>query len=378
MRIAFYAPFKPLDHPNPSGDQVIGRSLFAWFQEQGHQVQEVSRLRTRWIYLHPLQMAKSFFELRRVLAKLRQEPVDCWFTHHCYYKAPDILGPVVCRKLQIPYILFQPSFATKYRKKIKTAPGFYLNQRALQAADRALTNRRQDLQDLARIIEKNKLFFVPPGISLQRFRRNEQARKRLRREWQVGERPVILSAAMFRDDVKSLGIARVLESCTRLQAQGKEFLLVIAGDGCKRSVLEQLAGKLPADSVRFAGQLQPEDMADFYSAGDLFVFPGINESLGMVYLEAQACGLPVVAYDNGGIAGVVDQGRTGFLTELYGDVAFDEAILQLLQDEALRQEMGKAALKYVRSEHDLQRNYQRIEQVMQELVGEQSTEALRQ
>lgn len=371
MRLAFYAPFKPLGHPNPSGDQVIGRSLFTWLQEQGHQVQEVSRLRTRWIFLHPLQMAKSIFELRRVLAKLRQEPVDCWFTHHCYYKAPDILGPVVCQKLQIPYIIFQPSFATKYRRKIKTAPGFYLNQWALQAADLALTNRRQDLHDLARIIEEQKkLFFVPPGISLQRFRRNEQARERLRREWQVGERPVILSAAMFRDDVKSLGLARVLESCTRLQARGNEFLLVIAGDGCKRSVLEQLAGKLSAGSVRFAGQLQPEEMANFYSAGDFFVFPGINESLGMVYLEAQACGLPVVAYDNGGIAGVVDQGETGFLTKLDDDAAFDGAILQLLQDEALRREMGKLALEYVRSEHDLQHNYQRIEQVMTELVGE--------
>ena len=52
----------------------------------------------------------------------------------------------------------------------------------------------------------------------------------------------------------------------------------------------------------------------YYSAGDMFVFPGIRESLGMVYLESQSCGLPVVAFHNGGIPEVVVDGETGFLT----------------------------------------------------------------
>jgi glycosyltransferase involved in cell wall biosynthesis len=364
MKIAFYAPFKPLGHPNPSGDQVIGRSLFAWFREQGHQVQEISRLRTRWIYRHPLAMLKCVGERRRVLRALQREPVDCWFTHHCYYKAPDVLGPYVCRKLHLPYVVFQPSFATKYRKKIQTAAGFYLNQRALLAADCALTNRRQDMHDLSRIITKEKLFFVPPGISLQRYQRDEQAGECLRHKWQAGDRPVILSAAMFRDDVKSIGLTRVLESCYRLQQKGEDFLLVIAGDGCMRAMLEQQAGKLSPGSVRFVGKLQSHEMVDFYSAGDLFVFPGINESLGMVYLEAQACRLPVVAYDNGGIAGVVAQGKSGFLTELHNDSAFDAAIMRLLRNAGLRRDMGEAAFEYVRRQHDLQQNYKLIEQVM--------------
>ncbi|MCF6186963.1 MAG: glycosyltransferase family 4 protein [Desulfobulbaceae bacterium] len=369
MRIAFYAPFKPLDHPHPSGDQIIGRSLFRWFQEQGHQVREISRLRTRWIFRHSLEMAASIFEQRRVLAELKEHPVDCWFTHHSYYKAPDLLGPFIHTNLQLPYVLFQPSYATKYRKKPVTAPGFYLNRRALLAGDCCLTNRHQDLKDLERIVARDKLFFIPPAISLQRFRRDERARTRLRRKWQAGARPVILSAAMFRNDVKSIGLARVLESCIRLQARGEEFLLVIAGDGCKRDWLEQLAYRLPKDSVRFVGQLPPEEMRDFYSAGDFFVFPGINESLGMVYLEAQACELPVVAYENGGIAGVVEQGKTGFLTELDNNAAFDGAIQRLLQDEPLRQQMGRAAVAAVQKNHDLQKNYQQIDRIIKDLVG---------
>lgn len=368
MRIAFYAPFKPLTHPRPSGDQTIGRSLFAWLQEQGHQVREVSRLRTRWIYHYPLQMAASGLEQRRVLAQLQKDPVDCWFTHHCYYKAPDLLGPFIQTNLQIPYVLFQPSYATKYRRKRATAPGFYLNRRALLAADCCLTNRRQDMDDLRRIVDREKILFIPPAISPDTFSRDEQARVRLRARWRAGERTVVLSAAMFRDDVKSEGLARVLESCFRLQARGEQFLLVIAGDGCKRDWLEQLARRLPEDSVRFVGRLQGREMRDFYSAGDVFVFPGINESLGMVYLEAQACGLPVVAYANGGIDGVVEQGKTGFLTEFKNDAAFDGAILRLLQDKPLRQQMGRAAEFSVRKNHDLQKNYQQIDRIIEDLV----------
>jgi len=369
MRIAFYAPMKSLSHPHPSGDQVIGRGLFSWLQGQGHQVEEVSRLRSRWIYHHPWRCLQAFLEMRRVERRLRREPVDCWLTHHCYYKAPDLLGPWVSKRLSLPYLIFQPSYATKYRKRFSSAPGFYLNRSALMRADRCLTNRRQDLDDLGRIIERERIVFVPPSLNLDRFYPNSEARERLRAIWKVGGRTVLLSAAMFRDDVKTIGLVRVLESCQRLWRAGHDFVLLIAGDGCQRGQLERLARKLPEGMVRFVGRLRPEEMAAFYSAGDLFVFPGINESLGMVYLEAQACGLPVVAYANGGIAGVVEAEHCGFLTPVNDDPAFDRAIVRLLEDGSLRRQMGEAALGAVRKKHDLGHNYARIDRVLMELTG---------
>ena len=53
MRIAFYPPFKPLGHPNPSGDLIIATGLYHYLQAQGHEMLTVSTLRSRWIYWKP-------------------------------------------------------------------------------------------------------------------------------------------------------------------------------------------------------------------------------------------------------------------------------------------------------------------------------------
>jgi phosphatidyl-myo-inositol dimannoside synthase len=120
--------------------------------------------------------------------------------------------------------------------------------------------------------------------------------------------------------------------------------------------------------VVFTGQLPRERLYRFYSAGDLFAFPGIRESLGMVYLEAQACGLPVVAYDNGGVPEVVRDGRTGTLVAPLDEDAFGAAIAALLADAPRRRQMGEAARRHVAQDHDLPTNYAAMAQVLVRLA----------
>ena len=105
-------------------------------------------------------------------------------------------------------------------------------------------------------------------------------------------------------------------------------------------------------------------MQEFYSGGDLFAFPGIRESLGMVFLEAQSCGLPVVAFNNGGIPEVVQQGSTAFLTDPFDEKEFCTTIKHLLHNPQQRNTMGKAAAQYVRSNHDLHKNYLQFEKIL--------------
>ena len=364
MRIAFYAPFKPLDHPTPSGDLMIGRGIYAFLEQQGHQPFVISRLRSRWIYWKPARLMQAILEQRRATNLLKREPVDLWLTYHSYYKAPDLLGPKVCAGLHIPYAIIQPSYGTKVNRSWKTKPGFHLNRKALLAADTLITDRDRDYTNLKRIIAPHRLQRIKPGLDPKLFTFDLTARTALRRSWQADKNPVILSAAMFRSDVKTRSLIRLIKSCIRIHNAGYDFLLVIAGDGPEKNRLKALADKLPKNKVLFAGQVTRKKMYRYYSAADIFGFPGINESLGMVFLEAQSCGLPVVACDNGGIPEVVANNVTGLLTPLEDEASFDQALVKLLTGPEQRENMGRAAAEYVRTEHDINKNYLQMEQIL--------------
>ena len=88
----------------------------------------------------------------------------------------------------------------------------------------------------------------------------------------------------------------------------------------------------------------------------------------MVYLEAQSCGIPVVAFANGGIREVVKTDETGFLVPSYAFDAFTQAINRLMTQKDLREKMGRSARSYVRSAHDLNRNYKVVENILESII----------
>ena len=173
---------------------------------------------------------------------------------------------------------------------------------------------------------------------------------------------------MFRSDVKTEGLALLIRACGRLCRMGRRFKLVIAGDGKMKSYLTGLAAKQVPGKVRFIGKVPREQMADFYSAGDMFVFPGIRESLGMVFLEAQSCGIPVIAFSNEGTPEVIQHRKTGILVPAFDFGSFVSGIDVLLEKPELRQRMGQRARDYVRKEHDIDQNYRIIEQILRGIV----------
>jgi len=368
MKICFYTPFKPLGHPHPSGDLVTAKGIFDFLVNQGHQVAAASTLRCRWIYWKPWLWPKLLRERRRVVHEFSHTPVDLWLTYHSYYKAPDLLGPVVAGKLNIPYAIFQGIYSTKRRRQWTAKAGFYLNKNTLCAANHIFTNKSVDLLNLKRLLPENRLTYVAPGIIPEEFSFDENARKQLRRTWNVGDDPVLFSAAMFRPDVKTEGLRWVIRACGELMRQGLNFKLVIAGDGKERAKLQQMAAEQVAGCVLFVGKIPREDLYRYYSAADVFVFPGIRESLGMVFLEAQSCGLPVVAFNNAGVPEAVRDGQTGLLVPMYAREPFVAAIKRLMLDKNLRQQMSMAAKSYVREFHDLNNNYQELELSLRAIV----------
>jgi glycosyltransferase involved in cell wall biosynthesis len=119
------------------------------------------------------------------------------------------------------------------------------------------------------------------------------------------------------------------------------------GPADQRSYLSFLKAKLAGDlaeKVTFHGFLSRPELIDHYYNADVFVFPPIwNEAFGCTPVEAMAAGTPVVATRSGGITETITEHETGFLVERNDSHALAEAILKLLENDPLRESMGRAA-----------------------------------
>ena len=158
-----------------------------------------------------------------------------------------------------------------------------------------------------------KVRVIPCGVNLGSFRHTD--RVIARQHLGLNGKSIILFVGRI-EPLK--GIDRLLRAITELDTGREVELIIVGGDNESRTEvtrLRDLSQKLNiADSVKFTGSLQHEDLPLYYSAADVCVVPSYYESFGLVALESLACGTPVVATKAGGIANVVRQGQTGYVT----------------------------------------------------------------
>ncbi|MGY1438744.1 glycosyltransferase family 4 protein [Streptomyces reniochalinae] len=197
-----------------------------------------------------------------------------------------------------------------------------------------------------------------PGVDTALFRpAGPEERLRSRRELGLGEGPLVLSVSRL---VPRKGQDVLLRALPLLRASVPGTTLVIVGSGPHERALRRLAGRLPAtcrDAVVFAGAREHDALPPYYAAADVFAMPcrtrrlGLeSEGLGIVYLEAAAAGLPVLAGDSGGAPEAVEDGVSGYVVD-GGDVrAVAGRLAGLLNDPAARALMGARGRARVEAE----------------------------
>jgi glycosyltransferase involved in cell wall biosynthesis len=132
-----------------------------------------------------------------------------------------------------------------------------------------------------------------------------------------------------------------LQAARMLLQTHSDVRFLIAGDGPLRSSLERTASELGLDGrIRFIGAYDNDDVPDILQDVSVVTVPSITEALGIVALEAMACGKPVVASAVGGLPEIVRDGETGLLVSPKDPAALAEAIARLLDDSDLRRELG--------------------------------------
>ena len=186
---------------------------------------------------------------------------------------------------------------------------------------------------------------VTPGVDTARFRPGATAAA-LRDRCGLDHRPWLLTVARL---MPHKGVDTGLEVLQALRAAGHDVGYAVAGTGPDAGRLQRKAADLGvAAHVRWLGRVPDEDLPGLYGAAAVYL--GLSrregdevEGFGLSLLEAQACGLPVVAGREGGTEDAVTHGVTGFLVEALTEVAAVRVVAELLADRSRRRVLGEAA-----------------------------------
>ncbi|MFF9168943.1 MULTISPECIES: glycosyltransferase family 4 protein [unclassified Streptomyces] len=196
-----------------------------------------------------------------------------------------------------------------------------------------------------------RMAHLPPGVDEKTFHPasgGDQVRARLG----LTDRPVVVCVSRL---VPRKGQDTLIEAMPRILAAEPDAVLLIVGGGPYEKDLRRLAAeKGVTDSVRFTGAVPWSDLPAHFGAGDVFAMPcrtrrgGLDvEGLGIVYLEASATGLPVVAGDSGGAPDAVLDGETGWVVRGGSPEEAAERIVALLGDAELRRRMGERGRRWI-------------------------------
>ena len=358
MRIAFYAPLKPPDHPIPSGDRRVAQLFLAALRMAGHDTRIASRFRSYDGQGDPLRQARVASIGARLAARFvrrcREAPQtapELWFTYHLYHKAPDWLGPQIADVLRIPYVVAEASDAPKQASR-GWAAGRRAAERAIRRADAVIGLNPADRECVLPFLQEPRRWVAfKPFIDADFYAGQARAR--------AGP-PRLVAIAMMRYGDKLASYQLLGGALWRLL--DLPWSLEVIGDGPARRDVEGALYPL-GERVTWAGEIGPIEVARRLASADLCVWPALNEAFGMALLEAQASGVPVVAGAAGGVREIVAHGITGLLAPPGDAPAFALAVSSLLVDHPRRAAFAAAARHRVRAEHDISSAARRLNTV---------------
>ncbi len=315
--------------------------------------------------LRSVSALKGYWRNLRQLRRLvREENVGML---HCGCCLPEgLLGWLIKRWHGIPYICY--AHGEEISGLSSSRELRWMTRRVLRGAEFLIANS----QNTKRIVRER--FGMPaehirvlhPGVDTERFvpaARDRRVRARL--GWD--DRPVLLTVSRLE---KHKGHDQAIRAVAAVREAIPDILYTIVGDGKQREALRQLVADNSGleRSVQFLGELDDGAMIQCYQQCDLFLLANRQvgediEGFGMVLLEAQACGKPVLAGASGGTAETMDIPHTGRVVSCDGPELLAAAVRELMTDPGRVARMGEAARQWVLAHFDWAALTQQAEQI---------------
>ena len=316
----------------------------------GHRDEDPNTIRARairspWAPQYPLAIPPFY----RLLRRFRQSEYDLVHTH-----TPFALGltglrwaeshdlPIVStyHTLYDRYAHYLATFPRRYaRFRIAKHTNFYYN-----AVDAVVTPSEASLKWLRRHSVVSPVTVIPTGSPRRAFLDRSECRANF--GLPPDQRAMLYVGRLARE--KNLEL--LFEMASRCFAVDPSLRLWLVGDGPYRAECAAVARRLGiGDRVRFVGFVPRSEVDRYYAAADLFVFPSITETQGLVVQEAMAYGLPAVAALGGGASDGIEHGTNGLVCRNDPD-EFARSVLRIFADETLHSSMSAAAARTVRGQ----------------------------
>lgn len=324
--------------------------------------------------ISPLKDLQAYYKLKKIIREFKPDVV------HTHAAKPGALGRLAAAACGVPAIVhtYHGHVFHSYFSKLKS--GFYINlERFLASKSTAIVaiseaQKKELVQDF-KIAPESKFRIVPLGLDLDKFQQHmPEKRARFRAEFGLKDDEIAIGIIGRLVPVKNHSLfLKAVQSV--LQKSTRKIKAFIIGDGETRADLESEALRLGISFSTQESITHPHPLVftswrgdvDTITAGlDIITLTSFNEGTPVSLIEAQAAGKPIVSTKVGGIGDIVLEGQTALLANVDDDNTFCGHLLRLVEDDALRLQLGSNSSPYV-----LQRfGYQRLMRDMADLYYE--------
>ena len=324
--------------------------------------------------IRPFRDYRAFKHLQQIIKKFKPDIV------HTHAAKPGAVGRMAARSMRVPVVVhtYHGHVFHSYFGKMKTQ--FIINTERYLAkkSDMLVAISHQQKKELSsefKIAPENKFRIIPLGFELEKFLTDQdKKRKRFREEFGIADHEVAIGITGRLVPIKNHFLFLEGNSSKQIKA-------FIIGDGETRQAIEQKATAL---GIQFSSpeKLQPgapliftswRSDIDVINAGlDIIALTSLNEGTPVSLIEAQAANKPVIATKVGGITDIVSEGETALLSDVNDISGFSKNLLRLVNDDKLRNQLGKNASQFVLKKYSVQRLAADMSALYKELLNGRS------
>jgi glycosyltransferase involved in cell wall biosynthesis len=310
---------------------------------------------------------KALNKIKEIIAEYKPDIV------HTHASKAGALGRKAALDMKVPVVVhtFHGHVFHSYFGKVKTELYKFIERKLAQKSTGIIAIsdlQKNELVNTYKIASENKVNVIPLGFDLQKFNQNlSEKRKIVREKFQLSKDQVAVAIIGRLAPIKNHAL--FLETVALLQKETeKKLVFFIVGDGELRDEIAQKVAELSKKGVDIRMTSWIKDINEFNAGMDIICLTSNNEGTPVSIIEAQASQVPIVSTNVGGVQNVMIDNETGFIVPKNNARIFADKLLVLLENEALRNEMGQKGWSFVKERFHFERLVKDMEHYYKELL----------